>query len=195
MFTGIIEILGVVESGKPVAGGTRLRIGCGAIGKDLETGQSIAVDGVCLTVTAHGAGWFEAEIGPETVRRSTLGKIKPGRQVNLERPLRVDARLGGHFVQGHVDGTTAVRSVRRAGEFVDLVLAAPAALRGYLVEKGSVAINGVSLTVAAVGRGTFAMALVPHTLKMTNLSSLRRGARVNVEVDILAKYVESLVSR
>lgn len=195
MFTGIIEQLGVVEEVATVPGGRRLRIGCRVQGEPLERGESIAVDGVCLTVTSLGQGWFEADVGPETARRTTLGRAGAGREVNLERPLRAGGRLGGHIVQGHVDATTALHSIGRKGEFTEMTFRTPPALRGYLVEKGSVAINGVSLTVASLRRGSFTIALVPHTLKATNLSRLRVGSRVNVEADILAKYVESLARR
>jgi riboflavin synthase len=193
MFTGIVEAVGRVERVGRVSGGTSARVGCPARGFELEVGGSVAVDGVCLTVTARGPGWFEAAISPETARRSTLGGLRPGRRVNLERPLAASGRLGGHFVQGHVDATARVRSVRRAGAFVTMTVAAPAALRPYLVEKGSVALNGVSLTVAAAGRTGFSAALVPHTLSATNLSELRAGDAVNVEVDVLAKYVKALL--
>lgn len=194
MFTGIIEHVGVIESVVSIRGGSRLRIGCRTGGMHLETGDSIAVDGVCLTVTARGGRWFEAEVGPETRRRSTLGQARQGREVNLERPLQAGGRLGGHFVQGHVDAIATVRSMRRRGEFQELELESPPALRRYMVEKGSVAINGVSLTIASMRRGVLSISLVPHTLEMTNLSRLRAGAKVNIEVDVLAKYVESLIA-
>lgn len=194
MFTGIIESLGTIEETGRVPGGTRVRIGCAELSGSLAVGDSIAIDGVCLTVTASTSRWFEAEISPETGRRSTLGRLRAGRVVNLERPLAAGGRLGGHFVQGHVDGTCAVRSLARQGDFVEMTLETPRNLRRYVVEKGSISVNGVSLTVASLRGGVFTVALIPHTLKMTNLSRLRAGSRVNLEVDILAKYVESLVA-
>lgn len=195
MFTGIIEHLGTIEETGKVPGGIRVRIGCRGLAGGLAPGDSVAVDGVCLTVTERTGRWFEAEISPETARRSTLDRLRAGRPVNLERPLAASGRLGGHFVQGHVDATTRVRSVRRQGGFIEIAFDAPAGLRRYIVEKGSISINGVSLTVASLRGGAFTIALIPHTLRMTNLSRLRAGSRVNVEVDILAKYVESLTAR
>ena len=195
MFTGIIESLGTIEKTGRVPGGTRVRIGCRELSGGLGLGESVAIDGVCLTVTARTGRWFEAEISPETARRSTLNGLRPGRVVNLERPLAAAGRIGGHFVQGHVDATTTVRSIRRQGGFIEMTLEAPKSLRRYIVEKGSISINGVSLTVASIRVGAFSIALIPHTLEMTNLSRLRAGSRVNVEVDILAKYVESLSAR
>ena len=195
MFTGIIEFQGSIEASSAVPGGIRLRIRCPGFGRGLAIGESVAVDGVCLTVTARGAGWFDADISPETSRRTTLGRPGRGRVVNLERPLAATGRLGGHFVQGHVDATAAVRSIRRGGEFTEMAFEAPRALRPFLVEKGSVAVNGVSLTVASLRGGRFTVALIPHTLKETNLSSLKSGSKVNIEVDILAKYVRSFLDR
>jgi riboflavin synthase len=195
MFTGIVEAVGRIDRIGKVPGGSSARVSCPGYGEDLRPGDSIAVDGVCLTVTARGSGWFEAEISPETAKRSTLGGARPGRRVNLERPLAASARLGGHFVQGHVDARGTVKSVRRTGRFVEMTIAHPASLKGYLVEKGSVGVNGVSLTVASAGPRGFKVALIPHTLDGTNLSDLRSGDTVNLEADILAKYVEAILKR
>lgn len=193
MFTGIIEATGRIGRITRIPGGSRLRIESAGYGAELSLGDSVAVDGVCLTVVARSRGWFDAEISPETARRTTLGRARAGRRVNLERPLAASGRLGGHFVQGHVDGTAPVQSVRRSREFVEMDFAVPAGLRRYMVEKGSVAVNGVSLTIAALKRGAFTVALIPHTLDATNLSGLRAGTPVNIEVDILAKYVKALL--
>jgi riboflavin synthase len=193
MFTGIIESVGRISSVSTAPGGKRLRIGCPGLGGGLGSGDSIAVSGVCLTVVAFGDGWFEAEVSPETLRRSTLGDARSGTRVNLERPLQASGRLGGHFVQGHVDAVGKARSVRRGGKFVEMSFAYPASLKGLLVEKGSIAVNGVSLTVATVGPSTFSTALIPHTLEMTDLGGIEPGDRVNLEADVLGKYVRALL--
>ena len=195
MFTGIIETVGRVERVVRVPGGSRLRVVSPGFGSTLHLGDSVSVDGVCLTVTARGAGWFEAEVGPETARRTTLPVYRKGRRVNLERPLQASGRLGGHFVQGHVDAPGTVEGIGRAGKFLEVTIAHPPGLKGFLVEKGSIAVNGASLTIASVGRSSFSVALVPHTLKGTNLADLRVGDAVNLEVDILAKYVKALMER
>jgi len=195
MFTGIVEEVGGIERLARRSSGLLARIACPGFGKGLGLGESVAVDGVCLTVVRRGADWFEAEISPETCRRTTFGGARAGRRVNLERPLSASARLGGHFVQGHVDATGAVASVRAAGDFVDMSFRFPAALAGLIVQKGSIAVNGVSLTVSGMARSTFSVALIPHTMKATTLSLLKQGDAVNLEVDILAKYVQALLKR
>jgi riboflavin synthase len=151
------------------------------------------VSGVCLTIVALGGDEFSADLAAETLRRTTLGELGAGDAVNLERPLRFDQRLGGHVVQGHVDGVGTVTSVAPEGDGVWMDIEAPAALRRYIVEKGSIAVDGVSLTVARVADPRFAIALIPHTLAATTLGVRRPGDRVNVEVDVLAKYVERLL--
>jgi riboflavin synthase len=195
MFTGIIEEIGRIQSVSRCRGALRARVLRPDSRKDLSEGDSIAVDGVCLTVVARGPDWFEAEISPETCRRSTLGAARAGRKVNLERPLAASGRLGGHFVQGHVDATGTVRSIRGEGAFVEMAFRYPASLRGLLVEKGSIAVNGVSLTIASLTSTAFTVAHIPHTLDVTNLGVLRPGVAVNLEVDILAKYVRALLDR
>ncbi len=195
MFTGIIECVGRIEKITRRAGSARARIACGGLGSGLSTGDSIAVDGVCLTVVARGTGWFESDISPETARRSTLGGARRGMRINVERPLAASGRLGGHFVQGHVDATGKVAGVAGRGGFLEMSISYPASLRGLLVEKGSIAVNGVSLTIAGLDRGAFKVALIPHTLKVTNLSALGVGDAVNLEADILAKYVRALLDR
>jgi len=193
MFTGIIEGLGGIEKLTRVPGGLRARILWPRAAGDLALGDSVAVDGVCLTVVARARNWFEADVSPETLKRTTLGSLRAGARVNLERPLAASGRLGGHFVQGHVDGKGKMKSVRRAHDFSEMTFSYPAAWRGMLVEKGSVAVNGVSLTVAGLTKREFKVALIPHTLKLTNLGGLKPGAAVNLEVDILAKYVKALL--
>ena len=193
MFTGIIEALGTVKRVDSGAEGARLVVHAGAVIDDARIGESIAVNGVCLTITALNDGTFTADVSLETLRRSTLGGVRGGDPVNLERPLRVDQRLGGHIVQGHVDGVGTITDVRPEGDGIWMQLAPPPALLPLLVEKGSVAIDGVSLTVAGLADGGFAVALIPHTLAVTTLGRRRVGERVNIEIDILAKYVQRLL--
>jgi len=187
MFTGIIEEVGRVAA----AVGLRLAVACGF--DDLAIGDSIAVNGVCLTVMELEAGTFTAELSEETLARTSLGTLAGGSAVNLERPVPVGGRLGGHVVQGHVDGTGTIAALDPQEGSVLMWIEAPRALRRYLVEKGSVAVDGVSLTVAGVRGDAFSVALIPHTLTATTLQSKAPGDAVNLEVDILAKYVESLL--
>jgi riboflavin synthase len=193
MFTGIIERLGEIRRTAAIPGGRRIRVQCKGFGSGLGPGDSIAVDGTCLTVVSRARDWFEAELSSETCKRTTLGAVRQGHGVNLERPLKASDRLGGHFVQGHVDARTVVKAVSRQADFIEMTFVLPPSLRGMLVEKGSVAVNGVSLTVSSINKSAFSVALIPHTLEVTNLSKLRRGSTVNLEVDILAKYVRALV--
>lgn len=193
MFTGIIEGLGTVERVETRADGARLVVRAGDLLASACMGESIAVNGVCLTITALADGAFAADLSPETLRRSTLGGLRAGDPVNLERPLRVDQRLGGHIVQGHVDGVGTVTGVRPEGDGVRMHIALPAPLTPFAVEKGSVAIDGVSLTIAGVFDHEVAVALIPRTLAATTLGRRQVGEQVNVEVDILAKYVQRLL--
>ena len=192
MFTGIVEEVGRVTA----AGGRRLEVACGFA--DLDIGDSIAVNGVCLTVMElddrGDMRSFAAELSEETLARTSLGTLAEGSPVNLERPVPVGGRLGGHVVQGHVDGTGLVRALDPHEGSVVMWIEAPEALRRYLVEKGSVAVDGVSLTVAGLREDAFSVALIPHTLTATTLQSKVPGDVVNLEVDILAKYVESLLA-
>ncbi len=179
------------EVGTVARSGARLRIRCAKTLRDLAIDDSVSVQGVCLTVVARDGAGFESDLAEETRRRSTLGGLDAGARVNLERAATPETALGGHFVQGHVDGTT--RLVARDGERLRFALD-PAWSR-YVVEKGFIAVDGVSLTVASVADGAFEVALVPHTAAVTTLGALRDGDPVNVEVDILAKYVERLLKR
>ena len=185
MFTGIVEELGAVEAVEP----GRVRIGATRVLEGARQGDSIAVDGCCLTVVAHGDGWWETDVSDETLKRTTLGDRQPGDRVNLERPVRVQDRLGGHIVQGHVDGV---------GEIVapvpDLRVRMPRPLLRYVVEKGSVAVDGVSLTVVDVLDDGFTVAVIPHTADVTTLGRKGPGDRVNLEVDVTVKYVERLLT-
>ena len=192
MFTGLVADLGTVAAVDATDDGVRLRVAT-ALAGDLADGDSIAVNGVCLTAVGADEDGFGADVMRETLRRSSLAKVRPGARVNLELPLRADERLGGHVVQGHVDGLGAIRDVRDDGFARVVTIAADPALLRYVVEKGSIAVDGVSLTVSAVDDETFAVSLIPETLERTTLGAAGHGAPVNLEVDILAKYVEKLL--
>ncbi|QUC00803.1 riboflavin synthase [Cellulosimicrobium cellulans] len=197
MFTGIVEEIGRVrEIGFPggVGEDAVLTVEGPLVASDAGLGDSIAVNGVCLTVTSLGGdGSFTADVMPESLRRTALGDLVAGSPVNLERSVRADARLGGHVVQGHVDGVGTLVSRAPGERWDDLVLSAPAGLTRYVAEKGSIAVSGVSLTVTHVDDETFGVSLIPTTLEATILGRLVPGDRVNLEVDVLAKYVERLL--
>lgn len=192
MFTGLIADLGSVTALERSEDGARLRIGT-RLADQLEQGDSVAVNGVCLTAIDIHDGGFAAEAMVETLRRSALGALEPGALVNLELALRADGRLGGHVVQGHVDGTGVVSELREEGIARVLRVDTDPDVARYLVEKGSVAVNGVSLTVSALHEDWFEVSLIPETLQRTNLGSMTVGDRVNLEVDVLAKHVERLM--
>jgi riboflavin synthase len=193
MFTGLVETVGRVAEVARRGGALRLAIASSLPVAEMEHGESVAVDGVCLTVVERRGDRFCADVVPETLRRSTLSDVRPGRRVNLERALQLGDRLGGHLVQGHVDATAALRAVHRRGGDYRLQVALGEEIRPYVAYKGSIALQGVSLTVAAVDREAFEVALVPETLERTTLADLRRGDAVNVEVDLLARYLERLL--
>ena len=188
MFTGLIETVGHVSGMTPTASGFRASIRT-ALASDLSLGESIAVNGVCLTVTGTDGDVMHADIGPETARVTTLGALRPDQPVNLERSMRADARVGGHFVQGHVDGTGTVEGVRRDGDSRWLTIGFPGELAPLLIPKGSVSVDGISLTVAVLRDRQFDVMIIPFTWDHTNLLSLRAGDRVNLECDMLGKYV------
>lgn len=192
MFTGLVEDLGKLESVEAGAEGARLTISSSLAGGIAE-GDSVAVNGVCLTATDVDGSSFGAEAMNETMSRTALGSLQAGDGVNLELALRADSRMGGHIVQGHVDGVGTVAATREDGIARVVTIAAGADLLRYVVEKGSVAVNGVSLTVSRVDDGSFDVWLIPETLERTNLDSAAEGTPVNIEVDIVAKYVEKLV--
>ena len=183
MFTGIVEELGHVIS----RDGGRLRISASTVLEGSETGASIAVNGVCLTLVDQGADWWDTDVTEETYSKSALGRLKDGDRVNLERPVRLEDRLGGHLVQGHVD---AVGEIVNPGENLRVKL--PADLMRYVVEKGSVTVDGISLTCFDLGADEFSVAVIPHTLEVTTLGTAQVGDHVNIELDVIAKYVESL---
>ena len=188
MFTGLVAQLGTLaslESG-------RLEVAT-TLGRELAVGDSVAVNGACLTATSVTPDGFTADVMDETLRRTALGGLRPGDAVNLELPLRADDRLGGHFVQGHVDGVGTVAALHDEGFSRLMEIEADSGLLRYVVEKGSIAVDGVSLTVASLGEGTFGVSLIPETLERTTLGRASPGDSVNLEVDVLAKYVERLV--
>jgi riboflavin synthase len=192
VFTGLVADLGTVSGVETSGEGQRLLIESDLAG-ELGEGDSVAVNGVCLTATTISGRAFSADVMHETLRRSSLAGVARGSRVNLELPLRAHDRLGGHFVQGHVDGVGTVSAVQDDGFARVVAIEAPAGLMRYVVEKGSIAVDGVSLTVASVTEDTFAVSLIPETLERTNLGAAAPGTPVNLEVDVLAKYVEKLV--
>jgi len=194
VFTGLVQDLGTVDRVDQNAGGVRLSVRS-PLAAELSEGDSIAVNGVCLTaVGLCGGDLFGADVMHETLRRSSLGEVQPGSQVNLELPLRAADRLGGHIVQGHVDGLGVVREAREEGFARVVSIDADPSLLRYVVEKGSIAVDGVSLTVAEIGEDWFAVSLIPETLERTTLGAARPGNPVNLEVDVLAKHLEKLVA-
>jgi len=188
MFTGLIEGVGRLVDSTPTSGGIRLRI-MAPMASELAPGDSLAVNGVCLTVILAERGEIHADVGPETVRVTTLGGIAPGTALNLERPLRADQRFGGHFVQGHVDAVGCVEELRQESEFHWLTVSFPSALAPLIVHKGSIAVDGISLTVAGLGVDRFDMMVIPFTMQHTNLGQIRLRDRVNLECDMVGKYV------
>src|SRR5262245_36973736 len=189
MFTGLVEALGTVEELLETGAGRRLRVREPALARAAKLGESVAVNGACLTVVAFDEISFSFEIGPETLRLTNLGELRPGVRVNLERSLALGDRLGGHLVQGHIDGQGRVAERRPQGEWETFWFSCPEALAAQMVPKGSVAVDGVSLTLVDVGRDRFSVMLIPHTLAHTTLGFKGPGAAVNLETDLLAKYV------
>lgn len=188
MFTGLVEAIGTLVEVKPMAGGYRVRIKSPVVG-ELKPGESVAVAGVCLTAILVDGDEMHADVGPETARITTLGGLRRGQLVNLERPMRVDGRLGGHFVLGHVDGVGQVDEIRPEADSFWLTIGYPAALRPYLIRKGSVAVDGTSLTIAGLGEKQFDVQVIPFTWTHTTLGRLKTGEHVNLECDMIGKYV------
>lgn len=193
MFTGIVQHVGTLRRVERSPSGLRVRVDCPAMAQRLAPDDSISVAGVCLTVTGRDATAFDLDVVPETLSRTTLGAAAPGIRVNLEPAATPTTALGGHFVQGHVDGTTEVVACAALGDGARLTFRLPGELARYVVTKGSITIDGVSLTVAAIASGCFEVALIPHTMSHTTLGALEVGGRVNVEVDVIAKYVERIL--
>ena len=191
MFTGIVEEVGTVAE----ISNNGMTVRAEKVLSDLKLGDSIAVNGACLTAVSIEDSRFSVDLSPETMRRTSLGALSAGGVVNLERALSASDRMGGHIVQGHVDGTGRVTSTKEDGDSVIYRVRAPSRMMPYIVEKGFIAVDGISLTVVKVGTSSFTLAVIPYTLRNTNLQTLSVGTRVNLEADILAKYVETLLKR
>jgi riboflavin synthase len=189
MFTGLVEEVGVIRRIERRTGGARLVIGAAKVLEGTNVGDSISVSGACLTVTVLGCDDFVADSMPETLARTTLGKARTGTEVNLERSLTWGGRLGGHLVLGHVDAVVVVEAVERRGESLEVRLSLPPAVAAFVAEKGSVTLDGVSLTVMSVGQGSFSVGLIPHTVEATTLRALAKGSLLNMEADVMARYV------
>lgn len=189
MFTGIVEEVGQV---KAIGNGT-LQIQATKVLEDVKLGDSIAVNGICLTVTGFNSHSFQADVMPETIKRTSLGELKLGSPVNLERALTLSSRLGGHIVSGHIDGTGRIVSLKEDKNAILMKIQADGAILRYIVEKGSVALDGISLTVAQVGAKDFTVSLIPHTRQVTNLSVKGEGSLINIENDVVGKYVAKLL--
>jgi riboflavin synthase len=194
MFTGIIEEIGTVRAVEPRGEALVLQVACDKVRQDAALASSIAVDGVCLTVVEASPDSVGFDVMPETLSKTGLGALTPGSPVNLERAMRVGDRLGGHFVQGHVDGVGTVTRVEAEGEWYLIAIAAPDIVKRYLIPHGSISVDGVSLTVARLDADEFTVALIPHTLENTNLGTKKPGDPVNLEADMLGKYVDSLMA-
>ncbi|MBZ0274292.1 riboflavin synthase [bacterium] len=192
MFTGLVEEVGRVERASPRGTGMFVSVETKFAG-ELRVGDSVAVDGYCLTVTDVGIGRFFVDIGQETLKRTTAAKLRTGSRVNLERAVRLGDRLGGHLVTGHIDGLGAVESIEKAPDFIAIRVRVPEAVARYLIPKGSIAINGVSLTVNEVEGAVFSVGIIPHTAANTTLGDLANGDAVNLEADLIGKYVERLL--
>ena len=193
MFTGIIEELGAIAAVEKHAAGSRITIAAVVVTSDIHNGDSISVNGVCLTALDVSSTSFAADVSPETLDKTTLGNLKAGSPVNLERAMLPTTRLGGHIVQGHVDGRGTFISATTEGDFWTVRIGFPTEIAKYLVHKGSVAVEGISLTIAALADDYFDIAVIPKTWEMTNLSSLVPGDAVNLEADVIAKYVERMI--
>ncbi|MHC4228097.1 MAG: riboflavin synthase [Planctomycetota bacterium] len=190
MFTGLVETICPVKSIRPSAGSTVLVIDMGELAGENEIGDSVAVSGVCLTVAGIEGALVSFDVSAETLAKSTLGKLQAGSQVNIERALKAADRFGGHFVQGHVDGTATIAAITRRGEFADIRFAAEAELLDAMVAKGSVAVDGISLTIVNIDQNSFTIAIIPETLRRTTLGKARIGDCVNIETDIIVKTIK-----
>ena len=194
MFTGIIEELGVIRQISLTGDGGHLEIAASVVLEGTRLGDSIAVNGVCLTVISYNQSGFAADVMHETFLRSALGRLGPGSRVNLERAMAANGRFGGHIVAGHIDGTGTIRSIRRDANAIWYTISAAPAVMKYIVEKGSIAIDGISLTVARADAGDFAVSIIPHTIARTALGDKKTGDMVNLENDIIGKYVEKFLN-
>jgi len=190
MFTGIIEAICIVKSVRPAAGGMLLTIDLADLAEESLVGDSIAINGACLTIARLDGGLATFNVSPETLARTTLGRLNPSSEVNVELAMKPTDRFGGHFVQGHIDGTATIKAVNRQGEFADIKFAAGPELLSQMVVKGSVAVDGISLTVAGMDKESFTVAIIPQTLKKTTLGRLKNGDLVNIETDIIVKTIK-----
>jgi riboflavin synthase len=195
MFTGLIETICRVKSVRPSAGGLSLTIDLGQIASQSSPGESIAVNGVCLTIAKLDGALASFDLSAETLAKSTLGKLKPSSEVNVERAVRADDRFGGHFVQGHVDGAATIEAIDRRSEFADIRFTAGTELLDAMVVKGSVAVDGISLTIAGISRNSFSVSVIPETLKRTTLGKAEVGDCVNIETDIIVRTVRRLLEK
>jgi riboflavin synthase len=191
MFTGIIETTGKIKK----IDGHNYTIEVENFLDDVAVGQSVAVNGVCTTIISFGGNEFTIELMPETLRVTNFSEVKEGDEVNLEKSLKADGRLDGHFVLGHVDGVGKIEEIKEDGEFIDLIISAPEDLRKYLARKGAVAVNGVSLTIAEDLKDRFRVSLITHTREVTNFKNIKKGDAVNLEIDMLARYLEKLIKQ
>jgi riboflavin synthase len=195
MFTGLIEAICVVKSARPNAGGVSLTVDLGNLAEQCKIGDSIAINGACLTIAELTGSLATFELSTETLARSTLGKLKPSSKVNVEQAMKPTDRFGGHFVQGHVDGTATIKAIKRQGQFADIEFAAEPELLRQMVVKGSVAVDGISLTIAGLNRSSFSVTLIPQTLKRTTVGTAKVGDTVNIETDIIVKTVKSYLDK
>lgn len=194
MFTGLVQMVGRVGGVEPTGGNVRLKLDLGEMTQDIAIGDSVMVLGVCLTATQIDQGMVHFDVVRETIERTTLSRLRPGSKVNIELALRLSDRLGGHLVSGHVDGVGRIRSIRKSSGEVRLAIDAPPAVMGYLVVKGSVAIDGISLTIASFSARGFEVAVIPHTLETTTLNDARTGDEVNLEGDMIGRWVAKILS-
>jgi len=195
MFTGLIEAVCTVKSARRSGNAMLLTIDLGGLADDGRIGDSIAINGVCLTIAKLEGGLATFELSGETLLKSTLGKLKPSSQVNVERAIKAADRFGGHFVQGHIDGTATIKAIDKHGQFADMKFAAGAELLDAMVVKGSVAVDGISLTIASMDQNSFSVALIPETLKKTTLSKIKIGDEVNIETDIIVKTIKKQLEK
>ena len=195
MFTGIIEEIAKIEKTKPIAGGLSIKIGAIKILDDISINDSICVDGVCLTVTNFDNSGFWVDAVGATLEKSTFASVRPSSYVNLERSVRLNDRLGGHLVQGHVNGIGTISEIQKLGENYLLQITVPENLKKYLIREGSIAVNGISLTIADLDKNLISISIIPHTWQNTNLRHKKVNDKVNIEIDVLAKYVEKLLTK
>ena len=193
MFTGLIEEIGIIENIKPIAGGKKITIGAKTILKGLKEGDSISISGVCLTCTYFSSNSFTVDAVGETLIKSTIDSLTTGKIVNLETALSFSQKLGGHLVQGHVNGVGKISDIKKLGENYSLSVSMPKELSKYLIDEGSIAIDGISLTIAQAQNNNCSFSIIPHTWKNTNLHTKEVGDKVNVEIDVIAKYVENFL--